>query len=327
MIQLLLLLVSVLSRDAYALDVVCTLPYLGSITEDLAPDAHVTVLARGNEDPHFLSPTPALMAKVQQADLYVENGMSLELWSAKLLDSAGNPKVRRGQAGNVIASTNVPRLEVPTEITRAKGDLHPEGNPHVWLDPLNAPIIADNIAAGLARVDPDHAADYEARADAFRAKVYEKTFGADLVGFMGGPLLDRLARAGNLQSFLEQKGLTGRLGGWLAAGADLRGKPVVWYHQNMSYFTSRFGLDVVGHIEDRPGIAPSAAHRAELANAMKAKGAKIIGVTTYYDDRLAQVLAEQTGARVVMIPGDVGGDAASTDWFAFVDDLVALLSK
>lgn len=316
-----------LSQPAFALDVVVTLPYLGAITHVLAPDAEVTVLARGSEDPHFLSPTPALMAKVQQADVYVENGMSLELWSGRLLDSAGNPKIRPGQAGYVLASTNVPRLEVPTEITRAKGDLHPEGNPHIWLDPLNASIVADNIAAGLGRVDPPNAATYTANAKAFRKQIHERMFGADLVGFMGGDLLERLARAHTLDGFLAQKNLTGRLGGWLATGASLKRKPVVWYHQNMSYFTDRFGLDVVGHIEDRPGIAPSAAHKDELAAAMTRKGAKLIAVTSYYDDRLARVLGEQVGAKVVSIPGDVGGDAASTDYFTFVDDLVALVGQ
>lgn len=322
-----LLLFVVQIAAAAPVKIVCTLPYLGSIAHEVAPTAEITVLARATEDPHYLSPTPALMAKVQQADLYVENGMSLELWSNKLLDSAGNPKLRSGQSGHVVASQNVPRLEVPTEITRAQGDLHPEGNPHVWLDPLNGPIFADNIAAGLARVDPTNAATYTANAKAFRKKVYERTFGADLVAFMGGELLERLARAHTLDGFLAQKGLTARLGGWMAAGAPLKAKPVVWYHQNMAYFVDRFGLDVVGHIEDRPGIAPSAAHRAELAAAMKAKQVKIVGVTNYYDDRLAKVLGTETGAQVVTIPGDVGADPRATDWFAFIDTLVALVRQ
>ena len=310
-------------RAALALDVVTTLPYLGSITAELAPDAQITVLARGDEDPHTLSPTPALMARVQQADLYVENGLSLELWSGRLLDSAGNPKIRPGQPGYVLATTGMPRLEVPTEITRAQGDLHPEGNPHVWLDPLNGPIAADNIAAGLARVDPANAAKYAEAAKAFRKRAYERTFGADLVGFMGGELLERLARAHTLDGFLASKGLTARLGGLMAAAAPLKGQPVVYYHQNMSYFVDRFGVVAVGTIEDRPGIAPSASHRAALAALMKERGVKIVAVTSYYDDRLATVLASEVGAEVVRIPGDVGGDPAATDWFAFVDVLLA----
>jgi ABC-type Zn uptake system ZnuABC Zn-binding protein ZnuA len=313
-----------LVSDALALEVVATLPYLGSITHEIAPDAEIVVLARATEDPHYLSPTPALMAKVQRADLYVETGMSLELWSSRLLDAAGNPKIRPGQPGYVLASTGVPRLEVPSAITRASGDLHPEGNPHIWLDPLNGPIVADNIAEGLARVDPANAARYRDAAHAFRAKVWERTFGADLVGALGGDVLERLARAHTLDAFLASKGMTSRLAGWLSAGSALRGKPVVYHHASMAYFVDRFGLDVVGTIEDRPGIAPSAAHRAELAAAMKERGVKLVLVTNYYDDRLGRVLGDEVGANVVQIPGDVNGDAASADWFLFIDDLIRL---
>ena len=314
-------------QTAYAVDVVATLPWLGSVTEEVAPDATITVLARGNEDPHYLSPTPALMAKVGGADLYVENGMNLELWSERLLDGAGNPDIRPGQKGYVKASDNVPRLEVPTDLSRANGDMHPEGNPHVWLDPLNAAIAADNIAAGLGRVDPANAEKYTDNAKAFRKKIDEHLFGADLVGFMGGDLLERMARSGKLQSFLDSKGLTPRLGGWLASGASLRGKPVVFYHQSWAYFIDRFGLSTVGYIEDRPGIAPSAAHRDDLATAMKAKGCTTIIIDSYYDDRLATVLGDQVGAKVHVVPGDVGGTDEATDYFAFIDALVKDLGQ
>ena len=174
--------------QAFALEVVCTLPYLGDLAHRVAPDAHITTLSRGTDDPHFLSPTPALMAKVTNADLYVENGLNLELWSERLLDSAGNPEIRPGQHGYVKATENMVRLEVPTDLTRAKGDLHPEGNPHVWTDPLNSITAADNIAAGMGRVDPANAATYTANAKAYRAKLHAAMFGSDLVGFMGGDL-------------------------------------------------------------------------------------------------------------------------------------------
>jgi zinc/manganese transport system substrate-binding protein len=316
-----------LVQSAFAVDVVATLPWLGSVTKEVAPDAEITVLARGFEDPHFLTPTPALMAKVGKADLYVENGMQLELWSERLLDGAGNPDIRPGSSGYVRATDGVPRLEVPTDLTRAKGDLHPDGNPHVWLDPLNAAIAADNIAAGLGRVDPEHAADYTARAKAFRAKVHERLFGAELVKFMGGDLLERMARQGKLVSFLESKGMTDKLGGWMKEAQGLNGKPVVFYHQSWAYFVSRFGLVVVGYVEDKPGIQPSAGHRDELAAAMKAKGCKLIAVNTYYDDRLAKVVADQVGATVVTVPGDVGGVPEATDYFALIDTLIAAMGK
>jgi hypothetical protein len=234
------------------------------------------------------------MAKVTQADLYIENGMGLELWSERLLDGAGNPRIRPGQAGYLKATDGVPRLEVPSEVTRAQGDLHPEGNPHVWLDPLNVAIAADNIAAGLARVDPANAAFYGERAKSFRRKIDERLFGADLVGFMGGDLLERLARGHTLLPFLEQKGLMGRLGGWYASGASARGKPVVFYHQSWAYFIDRFGVDLVGYVED-----------------------------VYYDDRLARVGGDEVGAEVVAIAGEVGGLPEATDYFAMIDALLA----
>ena len=312
---------------AFALQVVCTLPWLGDLAHRVAPDAQITVLARGSDDPHVLSPTPALMAKVATADVYVENGLSLELWSERLLDSAGNPKIRPGQPGYVKATESISRLEVPTDLTRAKGDLHPEGNPHVWTDPLNAPIAADSIAAGMGRVDPAHAATYTANAKAFRVAIQKATFGDDLVGFMGGDLLTRLAQAGKLDGFLAEKGLTPRLGGWLKEGAALKGKPVVFYHQSWAYFVARFGLQVVGYVEDRPGISPTAAHRDELVATMKSKGARIVAVTNYYDTKLPALLAQSAGGKMVVVPGDIGGTAAAKDYFSFIHTLIAEISS
>ena len=311
--------------SALALDVVATLPVYGALVEELAPAARVTVLVRGQEDPHYLSPTPALMARVGRADLYIENGLNLELWSSRLLDGAGNPNIRPGRPGYVQAAAGVPRLEVPTDLSRSQGDLHAQGNPHVWLDPLNLPLLADNIAAGLARVDPAGAEAYAARAKAFRREVHVWTFGQDLVDFMGGELLERLARAGKLRDFLESKGLAGRLGGSLGRHADLVARPVVFYHQSWAYLVDRYGLRVVGYVEDRPGVAPSAAHRDQLAAAMRSAGVTWIGVGVYYDDRLARALAERTDARVARIPGDVGATPAATGPLALIEAVLETL--
>ena len=309
-------------QNAFALDVVATLPWLGDITHRVAPEATITTLARGNEDPHYLSPTPALMAKVSKADLYIENGLNLELWSERLLDSAGNPKIRPGQPGYVRATDGMTRLDVPTDLTRAKGDLHPEGNPHVWTDPLNAPVAADNIAAGLGRVDPANAAKYTANAKAFRQKIYEAMYGADLVAFMGGDLLARMDSSGKLDDFLASKNLTSRLGGWKKQAASLKGKPMIFYHQSWAYFVKRFGVEVVGFVEDRPGISPTAAHRDALIRVIKSRGVKVIEVTSYYDPKIPQLLATQTGARVAIVAGDVGGSAAATDYFAYITSII-----
>jgi zinc/manganese transport system substrate-binding protein len=310
---------------AHALTVAATLPWLGDITTRLAPSAEVVVLARGTEDPHYLSPTPALMAKLGQADLYVENGMNLELWSERLLDGAGNPSIRPGQPGYVLASAGVPRLEVPTELTRAKGDLHPAGNPHIWLDPLNVAVVVDNISEGLVRVDPAGAEAYRSAAKELRQLLYERLFGADLLAFMGAPTLEKLARSGRLHEFLELKGLTDRLGGWLGSAAP--GRKVVYYHQSWAYLNDRFLIQQVGVIEDPPGVTPSAGHKDRLVATIQATGCDRIAVTNYYSDRVAKVLAQQTGVPLVRLPGDVRGVPEATDYFSLMDYLVEALYR
>jgi len=309
-----------LISEAAALDVVATLPWIGDLSQRVAPEAKVLVLAGGNEDPHRLSPTPALMAKVGQADVYAEVGLSLELWSERLLDGAGNPNIRPGAPGYVRVSDGVPRLQVPTDLSRAQGDLHPEGNPHIWTDPLNAAIAADNLAAAFGRVDPANAGTYSANAEAFRSEVYVRLFGEELVVFMGGASLEKLARAGRLDEFLAEKGLSDKLGGWL--GEATRGQELVFYHPSWAYFVDRFAVDLVGTIEDKPGVPPTAAHKDQLAAAITREGVETIAITSYYPDRVAKALAEDAGASLVIVPSDVGGTAAATDYFALIDTLV-----
>jgi zinc/manganese transport system substrate-binding protein len=313
------------SQTAMAINVVCTLPWIGDVTQRIAPEADVDVLARGTEDPHYLSPTPALMARVRKADVYVRNGLSLELWSQRLIDGAGNPRIRDGRPGHVVATTGVRIQGIPAELSRSAGDVHPDGNPHVWLDPINVAIAAENIAAGLSRVDPKNADTYAANAERFQTKLYERLFGTDLVAFMGHSSLVKLARAGKLRAFLTAKGLENRLGGWL--GDMPTGRKIVFYHPSWEYFIERFGLDQVAVIENRPGVSPSAAHKASVSQSMKENGCRLIGITAYYSDRVARVLATETGARIAKLPGDVGGTPEATDYFALMDILVSELGR
>ncbi len=165
----------------------------------------VRVLCSGNEDPHFVAPTPSLVAAVGDADLFVEIGLSLEIWSERLLDGAGNPGVRPGAPGYVLASQGVATLERPVTLSRSQGDLHPEGNPHIWLDPLAMKKIASNIAEGLVRVDPEHAADYRDRSVALGDRIDRALYGDVLVDLLGSALLDRLVRGGQLDTYLDRE--------------------------------------------------------------------------------------------------------------------------
>jgi len=290
--------------------------------------SHVRVraLCSGNADPHFVSPTPSLVAAVGDADLFVEIGLSLEIWSERLLDGAGNPGVRPGSPGYVLASQGIATLERPTILSRSQGDLHPQGNPHVWLDPLAMKKIASNIAEGLARVDPAHAADYRARSIALADRIDRRLYGSALVDLLGSALLDRLARGGQLHSYLDRElggsSLRSRLGGWLKLAAPLQGKAVVTTHQSWIYFATRFGLEIADYVEEKPGIQPSVAHRRHVVEGMRARKIPLVVVTNYYALKIPGAIAQQAGAEIASVPLMTGGSPEAATWFDLMEHLV-----
>ena len=340
-IQLLLLATLALpgaqTRDAPSkkIRVVTTLPDLGSIAREIGGDrVEVISLARGYEDPHYVTPTPSLMREVNRADLFVEVGLNLEIWTERVLDGAGNPRVRVGRAGHVYASDGVPRKEVPDVISRAEGDLHPYGNPHVWLDPIQARRIGRNITNGLVRARPDLSEEFEEGYQAFIGRLHEALFGRDLLDgvFKGkADTLIRLLEKGTLYSFLEEKEyptgtkLIDRLGGWLGQAEAFRGRKIIFFHQSWVYFSDRFGLEVAGHVEEKPGIPPSARHRDALVRKIKEEGIRVIAIAPYYDDGIPRAIARSAGCKVVVLPTITDGVKEAKDYFALFDTIVERL--
>lgn len=318
--------------EARRLNIVASLPDIASIARSVGGDlVEVTSLARGFEDPHYVTPTPALMTAVSRADVYLEIGMSLELWSEPVLDGARNAKVRVGAPGHEYVSRDVRALDVPAVVSRSQGDLHPEGNPHIWLDPLNGLLMARNIRDALTRVAPDRAADFARGYAGFEAETYRRLYGADLVALLGGPLLARLDRAGELTPFLEKRMLEGqplvdRLGGMAGRARILRGRPIVFYHPSWVYFAERFGLTIRGYVEDKPGIAPTAKHRDELIALVKSEGIPVIAVENYYPRQVPDAIAAATGARVLLLPHGTGGEAGADDYLSFLELIVDRLA-
>lgn len=310
------------------LKVVTTLSVLADLAEQVGGD-YVTAqsLSDPRQDPHYVEPRPTLMQKAREADAFVEVGLQLELWADKVASGSGNPKIQTGQPGRVVASTGISTLELPQSLSREWGDVHPYGNPHVWLDPLNAKDMAANICTAFCKLDPDHAAYFNQRLEAFQGKIDESLFGAELVKQVGGKKLARLARQGRLVEYLESKQLTGTLGGWLAQAQVLRGRPVVTYHKTSIYLADRFGFLVPVEIEEKPGIPPSARHRDAVIELIKTQGVKTIMQEVFYDRSAADYLASKTPAKVVVVPIDVGPEVGIADYFAliqnFLDKLVA----
>lgn len=282
------------ANAANKLRIVTTTPDLAEIAQAVGGE-HVEVfsIARGTQNIHFIPGKPSFILKLKDADMLVQVGMGLEIWLQPLVDGARNPRVFTGGKGFVNASEGIKPLRLPVgQPDRLMGDIHGAGNPHYWLDPVNAKIVAYNILKGLERVDPSHQAEYEA----------------------------------NYKAFLKE--LAAHLTTWLQRTKPLKGVRVISYHDTWPYFTQRFGLNVVGFVEPKPGIPPSPQHIRKTIEQIKAERIPFIIMEPYFSRTVPDMIARETGARVIVLPSSVGGVPGATDYFKLFDEILnRLLSK
>jgi len=275
-------------------------PKVITTTEDLAllcsevggDKITVESMAKGYQDPHFVEPKPSFIIKLHNADLLIVIGRELEIgWLPPLLTQSRNPKIQPGGAGYLDASVGVRILEMPTgQLTRAMGDVHPSGNPHYWLDPDNGRIIAKSIVRALSNIAPADKAYFEQRYADFDRR-----------------LADAQKR-------------------WDAAMAPYKGTKVVTYHNSWPNFTERFGLDVIGYVEPKPGIPPSPSHTIALIAEMKRQQVKIILVEPYFDLKTPEAIVREAGGRVVVLAPSTGGVKEAGDYIKLFDYNINLLT-
>ncbi len=291
-----LALAALLSTAAPALAqvrVVTTTEDLKALAEAIGGDrVNVTTIARGYQDPHFVDAKPSFILALNRADLLILVGRELELgWLPALISSARNARVQPGAPGYLDASAGVKILEIPTgQVTRAMGDVHSQGNPHYWLDPANGRIIAASIRDRLSQLSPGDASYFADRYRVFDA---------------------RLAQA-------ETR--------WEALMAPYRGRKLVTYHRSWPNLMERFGLEVMGYVEPKPGIPPSPSHTITLIGEMKAQGVRVIVVEPYFEKRTPQSIANQVGGTVIELAPSVGGVDQATDYIALFDYNVSQLA-
>lgn len=316
--------------------IVTTLPDYAWAAKEVGGDlVEVSAIARGNQDAHFVRPRPSYSLMLRDADLFVTTGLDLELWVPTLLDAAGNRQVLEGGAGYVAAWPGIELLDVPTNVSRSEGDVHIYGNPHIHIDPLNMVMIARNILAGLERVDSANALVYRERERALEDRLHRRQFGSELVDLMGGETLARLARAGKLIPFLEGKEypagsgrtLADRLGGWMNQAEPLRGRTIIGYHKNWVYFTKRFGIEVAGYVEPKPGIPPTPRHVESIINLIREQNIQVILSANYFDPAKPQAIADRTGARAVVVPLSTGGEPGVERYEQLIDTWIDRLLK
>ena len=308
--------------------VVTTLGYLKYVTEQVGGDrVNVTALANPKQDPHYVTPTPRMNEVANGADFFIENGLSLDLWAKNVPDASGNPRIQPGNPGHLVATINVPVKELPTEISRAWGDIHPQGNPHVWLDPLNVRIIAENIANRLKQLDPSNSDYYQKQLDDFRYRIDVALYGEELMKIIGkkaGDILTRKTRNDELLEWLKSRKLDNKLGGWMKTSARIAGQKVLSYHKTYIYFADRFGLNIVGELEEKPGIPPPPQYRDAVVELIKREGVKVILNDNFYSRDAADYVASKTGAKVVITYVDVG---ASEDTQTYENLITFLLDQ
>jgi len=285
-----ILLTLLLSATTFAkVSVVASYPYLGKIIQAVGGnDIKIKVLASAKRDPHFVIPKPSLIPSIAHADLLVANGAGLEIgWLPPLLKSANNPKVRIGSKGFVDVSRAIHLIDIPKSVSRALGDIHPEGNPHFDTDPHNVLPIAKYITEKLVEIDAAHQDDYRNNLKTFTQK---------------------------WQRFLQS----------FDAGMKVcRGKKVIQYHELYNYLLKRYGIRSLANIEPLPGISPSSKHTLELIQKMKKEHITIILQDPYHEKRTAKFIANKTDAKVVILPHDVGsvsGTDTLQDFYTTIEE-------
>lgn len=272
---------SVSELNAKALRVVTTTEDLASIARFIGKDkVEVAALVRGVQDPHYIQVRPSDMIKVSRAELLVIVGMGLDGWILPVIDGARNPEVRIGAQGFLDASSGIELLEVPQgKVDRSLGDVHPQGNPHYWLDPSNGKIIAKNMMEKLSLVSPSEREFFKENFEEFSKK------------------LDQAVQ------------------GWKKELVSFKGKQVITYHTTWSYFMKAFNMSARNYVEIRAGVPPSPKHLQELISQIKNERIELIITEPYFDIRLPEKIAASSGASLRVLAPSVGAFPQVKDYF------------
>jgi len=269
-----------------AIKVLATTADWGALATELGGD-HVNVYTAtaALQDVHRVEAKPSLVARARTADLLVANGAELEVgWLPVLVRESGNKRIQPGGPGYFEATAQVALIEKPTQLDRSMGDIHPQGNPHIQLNPRNIAAAAKALTARLAAVDPANAAYYQQRGADFDKRWAEA-----------------IAR-------------------WESRAAPLKGVPVVVMHRDQAYLCRWLGLKEVAAIEPKPGVPPSAGYLGQLVSQLSAAPARMILRNAYNDPKAADWLSKRVNAPVVLLPFSVGGTPEAKDLFGLFDD-------
>jgi zinc/manganese transport system substrate-binding protein len=282
------LLLAAAAPASAALQVVATLPWIGSLAREIGGDkVSVTTLVKPSQDPHTVEAKPSMILAGRKADLLMYNGLDLEIgYLPLILEASKNPKIMPGRPGNLDCSKFVKAIDKHGHADRSMGDVHPLGNPHYHYSPTNVARVAEGMAHALSELDPADAALFRANLENFRTRLAER----------------------------DKK--------WHSQA--LVGNRYIAYHKLFEYLAADFGFRIVGYVEPKPGIPPSAAHVEGLIQRMRAIRPDGI-LTAGHGKRESEAIALKTGVKVIELPADVGSAPGTADWFSFMDRVLVSL--
>ena len=251
------------------------------------PQVSITTLAPPDRDPHFLLARPSMMVALRRADLVVAVGAELEVgWLPAAIQGASNPRLLPGQPGYFEGAAQIDLIETGQTADRSRGDVHPMGNPHYYLDPVRMATVARALAARLGTIDPANKDTFAARAAAF-------------------------SNAVDLRAEQWRKQAQGAPG-------------VVFYHKDGNYLAAFLGVPVLGWLEPLPGIPPTASHLRGLVERLKGtKG--VILYNGFHPKDGPEFLSRQLGWKAVQLQIEVPLDASGATYLLHIDQWVQAL--
>ena len=310
------------SLAAEPLRVCATVPELGNLAEEIGgTEVSVTVFTKGTEDPHFTVPKPSFIKALNACHVYVQIGLELEVgWAPALLQNAHNRAILSGGPGFIDASEVISPLGVPSgPIDRSMGDIHPGGDPHYLVDPMNGLRVAALLQDRFSALRAEAQQYFSERYADFRQRLGTALVGEALSRKYDFEKLALLGEHGRLVDFLDSQGDTALFGGWLAALHPHAGVKIVAEHDGWSHFSERFGLEVIAFLEPIPGVPPTTSHLGAVIERMRTEQVGVVLTTAYYDPRYARFVSEKTGAAVVPVAHQVGARPGTGDYLSMSD--------
>ncbi|MDG5814665.1 metal ABC transporter substrate-binding protein [Chitinispirillales bacterium ANBcel5] len=262
------------------LNVVASVPDLGDMAERIGGDKiKVTTLATGREDFHAVPVRPSFLPILNRADILLTLGLDAEhAWLPALVKEARNPKIMKGREGWVEVYKGITVLGIADIIDRSEGEQHPRGNPHYNIGPQCGTVMAQNIYDALSTAAPQHR-------ELFKA---------------------------NLGSYMEE--IDSTIIVLKERSSALSGIAVIDYHPDLPYLAEFYDMEIIGHIEPKAGVSPTAAHLRSLEAEARKRDVKLIIHNQSQSPRIPQRLARNLGLPVVEIANAVGAKREIKTW-------------